>query len=375
MKQKHLSVCLVVKNEEKYLWRCLESIKNIAGEIIVVDTGSTDRTIEIAKQFTDRIFEIKWRDDFSKARNFALRKASCDWILFLDGDEELDSTGTVPLCELIAKSDCEGFLIKVINYHQAPDRVETAPDLVFRLFRNKKEYRYTGTIHEQIYDNIIAVNPLAKIEIADNISIIHYGYLPEEIAAKNKAARNMRLLLKAVRKNPHNLLNHFHLGVEYFRTNLLEKALEEFLFVAARGDLKAVYVPKLMSYITKCHYLLGDLKEALRFIDDVWIKTFKDHGDLYYLKGIIYRDLGRPAEAYSSFKKSLTVPPQPAHYANLYCQYRDKIYHQLGELCEYSMDKETALKYYVKAVEENPRSINSLTRIVSILNPENQSSL
>lgn len=335
MKNVKLTICLVVKNEEKYIYRCLDSVKSEAYEIIVVDTGSDDSTVEIAKRFTDKIYTIKWRDDFSKARNFALSKASGDWVLFLDGDEELTSESLPALRQRISCEDYEGYLIKVLNCYEADKKVDMSPDVVFRLYRNRREYRYTGAIHEQICDNIIKTNPAAQIHIAEDICIIHYGYLPEEVMAKNKAERNTRLLLKAVKKNPDCLLDHFHLGVEYFRANQFDKALGEFHFVLDKVEMSALYVPKLMRYITKCHYVSGDLSEALRFIEKVWEPNFPDQGDLYYLKGLIFKVLERYPEAHAAFKKCLSVPPQPAFYGSEYCQYKDKTYHQLGELAEY----------------------------------------
>lgn len=369
MEKKKLSVCLVVKNEEKHLLRCLKSIADIADEIVVVDTGSIDRTIEIVRQFSDKVYSIKWRDNFSRARNYALGKATGEWILFLDGDEELTADSTETIREKLRKNDCEGYLIKVLNYYNTGNQVEIAPDVVFRMFRNNKEYRYSGAIHEQICDNIIALNPLAKIEIAEDICIIHYGYLPEEIITKSKAERNTKLLLKAVKKNPHSLLDRFHLGVEFFRDNQIDKALAEFLFVSDKADMQAFYVPKLLRYITKCHYLTGNLDDALRFIDDVWIKLYPEQGDLYYLKGLISKEIGKYRDAYNCFQHCLEIPPQPAHYANLYCQYKDKIYFQLGELSEHFYDKEKALEYYIQALGENPRSTNALARIIKILKP------
>ncbi len=369
MKKITLSVCLVVKNEARYLAKCLESVSNAADEIIVVDTGSTDESLEIAGKYTDMAYSVKWRDDFSKVRNYALNKAKGEWILFLDGDEELTPESVPVIKGVIEQGECEGCLIKVLNYYNAGGRVEVAPDVIFRLFRNKKEYRYSGAIHEQICDNILMANPGARINIMEDICVIHYGYLPEEVVSKNKSERNTKLLLKAVKKNPNNLLDHFHLGVEYFRVNKLDKALQEFLFVFDKVDVQAVYAPKLMRYITKCHYLLGDLGEALHFIENVWVKYYPDQGDIFFLKGIICKDLKLYFEAFEAFNACLHLPPQPSHYANLYCQYKDKIFHQLGEIAEYYTDKEQALRYYIDALRENPSNTPSLARIVAILEP------
>src|SRR5690348_3827247 len=85
-----ISLCMIVKNEEKYLERCLKSVEGVVDEIIIVDTGSTDQTTEIAEKFGAKILRYQWNDDFSSARNYSLKNAKCDWILILDADEELD---------------------------------------------------------------------------------------------------------------------------------------------------------------------------------------------------------------------------------------------------------------------------------------------
>jgi tetratricopeptide (TPR) repeat protein len=251
--------------------------------------------------------------------------------LILDGDEELDSGCLDSLKETIEQNVAEGYLVKVVNYYNSGPEVLTSDDIVFRLFRNKKAYRYTGAIHEQICDNIRSANPKAKIEINEEISIIHYGYLISEIAEKNKVERNTKLLEEAVRKNPESLLDRHHLGVEYFRANQMEKALEHFHWVYSKVDQKSVYVPKLLRLIATCMYSLGKHEETLSFIDNVWIKHFNDHGDLYYLRGLICKDLGRFAEAYNSFKKCLEVPPQPAYYSAVYSQHKHKIQKELED--------------------------------------------
>ncbi|MDT3700315.1 MAG: glycosyltransferase [Thermincola sp.] len=373
MERKQLSVCLVVKNEEKYLLRCLESIAGIADEIVVVDTGSTDRTIEIARQYSDKVYSIKWRDNFGMARNYALGKATCEWILFLDGDEELTPESIGRILANLLNNDYEGFLVKVLNYYESGKQVKIAPDVVFRIFRNKKEYRYSGAVYEQICDNILAVNPCAKIAVTEDICIIHYGYFPDEAVAKSTIERNTKLLLKAVKRNPHSLPDRFHLGIEFFRDKQLDKALAEFLFVADRADPQAFYVPKLFRYITKCHYLLGNAEDALWFIDDVWSKLYPDHGDLFFLKGQISLETGRYLDAYESFQHCLEAPPQPAYYANLYCHHKDQVFIRLGEISEYYCDKEKALEYYIRALQDNPRAAAALTGIIKILNPRENS--
>lgn len=370
MNDQKLTICMIVKNADKYLTGSLTSVQDIADEIIVVDTGSTDATKAIAHQFTTEVFDFSWCNDFSQARNFSLEKATGDWILVLDGDEELAPQSQDPLRQKLQSNDTEGYLIKVLNHYESGREVLLAPDVVFRLFKNKKEYRYTGKIHEQLCDNILAVNPSAKIEIAEDITLIHYGYLQSEISEKNKAVRNTSLLEESIKTNPENLLDHFHLGVEYFRTNQLNKALDRFLYVVARVNLQAIYTPKLMRYIATCRFLLGQYSEALLFIDEVWLPAFRNHGDAFYLRGNILQNMGNFADSYLSFKQCLLLPPQPAHYANLYCQYPYKIKLQLGNIADYYKDKETALQYFVEVLKELPNCIEALSKIIRILNPQ-----
>ena len=84
-----ISICMIAKNEKNYLEKCLNNIKNSVDEIIIVDTGSNDKTMEIAKKFTNKVYNFRWNNDFSEARNFSLKKAAKDWILMLDADESI----------------------------------------------------------------------------------------------------------------------------------------------------------------------------------------------------------------------------------------------------------------------------------------------
>jgi len=110
-----LSLCMIVKNEEHFLEQCLNSVKDLVDEIIIVDTGSTDRTKEIAKKFNAKIFDFEWIDDFSKARNESLKNATGDWILVLDADETISSQNHQRIKDAI-QSEAAGFLLVHQNY-------------------------------------------------------------------------------------------------------------------------------------------------------------------------------------------------------------------------------------------------------------------
>ncbi|GAW29561.1 TPR domain-containing glycosyltransferase [Carboxydocella sp. ULO1] len=364
-----ITACLVVKNEGKYLERCLSSIKPAVEEIVIVDTGSSDNTLEIARRFTEKIYIQPWQDNFSQVRNFALQQATGDWILVIDGDEELHPDSIACLRNKISATEVEGYLLKIINYFNSGSEVLTAADVVFRFFRNRPQYRFTGAVHEQICDNILAVNPTAKIEIAEDIVLYHYGYLDEEIENKDKRQRNLRLLLKEVDSDPDHLLNRFHLGVEYFRAREYTEALSQFRLVQSRLAPQALYAPKLYRYIASCLLHLKNYQELLDFIEQEWRPLFPQQGDLYFIHGLVLKELKQPALAITSFRQCLELPPQPAFYANVYSCQVDKVNYHLGELAEYFQDREGALKYYLTALHHNPNLVPALARIIAILEP------
>ncbi|MDA8227383.1 MAG: tetratricopeptide repeat protein [Desulfitobacterium hafniense] len=370
MKKKSLSVCLVVREEEKNLFRCLEILQEVADEIIVVVAVSCDSTVDIARKFTEKVYSFPWKNNFSDVGNYFLDKATGEWVLVLGGDEELEPQSIGPLRECIEHQEMDGYFIKVLKYHEAGTEIHVASDIVLRLFQNKEGYRYSGAIHEQLKDDIKRANPDAKFGSGEDISIIHRGYLLENFKNMNKTHSDISLFEDSLNKDPDNLHARFHLGVEYLRTNQHAEALEQFLHVYDRVNIQVIYVPQLMSNIVTCRYLLGEYKLAQDFIEQVWIKCFPDHGDLYYLKGLICRALGRHMEAYKSFTHGLKLTYQPPHYANIYCQHKYNIYFQLGQLSEFFMDKEKALQLYIEALKDNPVTIEPLAKIIGILNPK-----
>ena len=144
---------MIVKNEEKYLRECLNSVKDIIDEIIIVDTGSTDDTINIAKEFNAKIYNYIWIEDFSDARNFALNKSTGDWILYLDADERLSAKSINKLKNIIKKNELSGYRC-IVN---SIDDINGKPNLMryTRLFHNNPSIRFKGKIHEQIDDSLL----------------------------------------------------------------------------------------------------------------------------------------------------------------------------------------------------------------------------
>jgi glycosyltransferase involved in cell wall biosynthesis len=133
-----LSLCMIVKNEEKFLPRCMESIKGLVDEIIIVDTGSTDSTIEIAKRYNAKIYHHQWENSFSKARNYSLKYATCKWILILDADEEVGRKNAHKLKEVIKENSVNVIYLPIISRPVGGKNITIGNSE--RLFRNNLRF-------------------------------------------------------------------------------------------------------------------------------------------------------------------------------------------------------------------------------------------
>jgi tetratricopeptide (TPR) repeat protein len=209
-----LSVSMIVKNEAENLARCLQSVRRVADEIVVVDTGSTDNTVQIAESFGAKIGYFKWCDDFAAARNYSLSLASGDWVLSMDGDDELVPGGDVTLrlfLETLPKVDVCSLRTRV----PVVGGLETFIDHP-RLFRNHRGYHYVHSVHEQLVN---ADGLLVLPQAPTGISVYHHGYLagPEEMQERRE--RNLRILEAELAARPEDGGVYFFLAKEYRALN------------------------------------------------------------------------------------------------------------------------------------------------------------
>lgn len=211
-----ISLCMIVKDEEAALPLCLDSVKDLVTEIIVVDTGSEDRTIAIAQEYGAQVYEEPWKDDFSKARNRALEQASGDWILVLDADEQLTPEVIAPLRQTIAQKNA-----LVVNLVRQELGAKQAPySLVSRLFRRHPQIRYSRPYHELIDDSVEALckaEPHWQILDLETLAITHRGYELRAIAERDKLNRGRKALEKYLRSNPYDAYSCNKLGALFLK--------------------------------------------------------------------------------------------------------------------------------------------------------------
>ncbi|MCR5310706.1 MAG: glycosyltransferase family 2 protein [Lachnospiraceae bacterium] len=170
-----VSVCMIVKNEEKILRTCLDSLKGLYEELIIVDTGSTDSTKEIAGEYTDKVYDFQWIDDFSAARNFSMSKATCDYIYVADADEEIDEANRRKFKLLKAILDPQIEIVEMRYVNQLSNGSVYNFDAEYRpkLFKRLREYKFVDPIHETL--RLLPVVYDSEIDIIHNQGEVHAG--------------------------------------------------------------------------------------------------------------------------------------------------------------------------------------------------------
>lgn len=307
MKPETVSLCMIVKNEEANLADCLASLGDFADEIIIVDTGSTDRTVEIAESFGARVEHFTWIDDFAAARNESLKYAGGDWIFWLDADDRIPPESPAKLKQTVASGQADAYRCRMVSHIQGdPPSVSTADYTL--LFRNGRGIRFEGAIHETVTPNLLRQGMTVG---QTNIAIHHSGYAtPARL--RQKAARNLRILRRCVAQDPQNLHWQYHLGVALYQ-------LDE--FVEAIKPLERVvngyqHTPGYDAHLYKSHLLLmsayantGNPLMAGNTLQRA-LSIFPDRRHLHITGAMMVLHLNQPAQAVDLLARAKTLSSQ-----------------------------------------------------------------
>ena len=360
-----VSLCMIVKNEEQYLEKCLSKSREFVDEIIIVDTGSTDRTLEIAKDFNSRVAKIQWVNDFSVARNHSLDLATCEWIMYLDADEELIVDDKEKYIELLTRKEVEGYFFNIINPTSDKPGGQQLLHTNLRLFRNRPQYRFQGALHEQIIPSILDFNPNAKLADA-GIKILHHGYKNSSIELKDKKSRNLNILKSQLTKDPENLFLRYNLAVTLFENNELEASISEFERVYEKLDFKAGYAPTVFRNYSICLLERNRPQQALKILDE-GIKYFPDYTDLHYLKGQCLEKLNKITMAQNSYLHCLEIGETKSKYVSTLGVGGFLPLYNLGKIMKKCGHFELALLYYQRAYQSNPEHQYALFDLGQVL--------
>ncbi|MFZ4729762.1 MAG: glycosyltransferase [Pseudanabaena sp.] len=347
-----LSTCLIVKNEEQRLPQCLESLRSLADEIIVVDTGSSDRTVAFAKKYQARVFHFAWCDDFSQARNYAIAQAKGKWILVIDADEVLEQSAIATLQEVMQRDDClaVNLLRSEIDAKQAPY------SLVLRLFRNHPAIKFTGIYHESIDQSVVALQaqePHWQVLNVEVPVLLHYGYTDSEIQLKHKYEFAKQLMHKHLEAFPNDsyMLNKLgalyisspqdrdrHLGIELLQKglHLLDDAEQQSLIrcelhyhlglayhqnadwelaKSAYEQVIALDVPNLVKL--SAYLNLGNIyqelnqREAIAYFEKA-TQIAPNFAQGYFNYGIALKTSGRFTDAIAAYQQAIALEPNYA---------------------------------------------------------------
>jgi len=224
-----LSISMIVKNEEAFLDECLKSVREVADDIVIVDTGSTDRTKEIALRWDARVYDYEWNGDFAAARNFSLRHCTGDWVLYIDADERLTAESARVLPRLIAQENADAFMVTIENPQTMRQGMFHQQNAYPRLFRRLPGVGFEGRVHEQVWQSLKRL----KLTVQPSpLTILHLGYSRGYDVVKEKAERNLQLLRKQLEDHPDDGYAWFQMGnslVVLQRYDEAKSAIEEAL--------------------------------------------------------------------------------------------------------------------------------------------------
>jgi tetratricopeptide (TPR) repeat protein len=311
-----LSLCMIVRDEEQMLPRCLAAAAPAVDEIVIVDTGSTDATIEIARSFGARVLEHEWTGSFSEARNISFTAATGDWLLYLDADEVLTAGDAPRLRALIGQTWREAFYLVETSYLGELGEGSAMVNNALRLFRNRPEYRFKDRLHEQIQHTLPTYVP-GRVE-QSGVRIQHYGYLGSVREAKEKSQRNLELLLAQADETAPTPFLHFNLGSEYAAAGQPAAAVDEFKQAQAMleqdgGLLTCEYSPALMGRLVMALRICGQLAEA-RDTAAHALEQFPELTDLVLAQARIAQAMGDEAGAIRLYRRCAEMGDAPARY-------------------------------------------------------------
>ena len=349
-----LSACVITKNEEKNIIKWLESIKKIANEIIVVDTGSTDATVTLAKTYGAKVFEIKWENDFAKAKNYAINKASGEWILFLDADERFtdDCIKKVPI--YIAKyhrqKHIDAIVCRIFNVDEDVKGRIISTFGNIRIFRNATYLRYKGSVHERLCNEqkTLGICMLERL-----ISIYHTGYSTNIV--QEKLRRNLALLKEEISRTGETPLQYRYLCDCYHGLENFEKTIKYARKFLDSGQITVGGNHEIYKrLIDGLVYSKKPKQEIMRAIEEA-IQAYPLEPTFWYSKGELEFQNGRFIEAEQNLNKALELDgvKNEEYLADMFVLYRELTYLLLGKILLIKGDKEGAINALFTGLQIN----------------------
>ncbi len=340
-----ISLCIITKNNESTLRNCLNSVKNLVSEIILVDTGSTDNTKTIAKEFTDKIYSFDWKNNFSEAKNFALERASKEWVLVLDADEVISEKDFKKIIGLIEHKSYLGFSFIQRNYTNEPGSFNWvsskddeypeskvafgySPTKMIRFFKNIPEIRFTGVVHDSVEKSLVKIGKFAETDIP----IHHFGLLNRgkdrmefyleleknnykggffqdyqigsQLNTLNKLDEAEEYLKKSVKDNPSFAQSWLELGIVALKKNQLSEAKEN---IEKAENLQSS--PMVFNYLGIIYGKLDEFNKSVEYFKKA-INLIPKNADFHFNLGLTYHRMNLKKESFFEFKEAIELNPK-----------------------------------------------------------------
>ncbi len=353
-KEQTLSICMIVKDEEKNLEACIESFKPVADEIIVVDTGSTDRTVAVANQLASKVIHSQWRHDFSYSRNISLEHATGDWCMWIDADDRLPAYEIEKMKALKRVETDRAFSFRVVFPMAGGFDSQV---LQVRMFPRDDNIRFRKPIHEEIVTSLRQNN---YDVFSVDIKIEHTGYADDALQGE-KAVRNLEILsanLPRYGQDPNYLSQ---MGDAFSVIKEHEKAIDSykkaFKLPACKEEAMDLF-NHLPVRIAREYREQKDYDKALAWLDQA-LEIDPDSVLAFYLRGRIWEELGRVPETIQVLEKVVSLPERLDACLSTDKIARAKAHILLGRLERKRGDTERAKTWFLAAVEEYPTIIDS----------------
>ena len=297
-----------MRDEERNLPRCLQPVRGLFNEVVIVDTGSKDRTKEIALQFGARLIDFAWNDDFAAARNVSLANAGGDYAFWLDADDIVDPPERRKLASLLKNLPLDPKCAYVMRCASDRDGDRIGAQLAadhIRLFPLRDDVRWVYRVHEQILPGLLKANvPTCWTDI----TVRHTGYADENQKVK-KRQRDWNILIKDLAIFPNDAFLLFNLGMISFERQQWQEALDFFSrsFSNSEPSLSSESLRrKLFGMLAWTYQLLGNLQESL-IICNKGLSVDSDDAELLFRKAVAYRYLGSTMEAEACWRRILSL--------------------------------------------------------------------
>jgi glycosyltransferase involved in cell wall biosynthesis len=350
-----VSLCMIVKDEERVLGRCLSSVSAVVSEMIVVDTGSSDRTRDIARGFGAVVVSIPWKNDFAHARNVSLALASKPWILVLDADEEWSPGATAAqLRELLVSAErlgVQGFNLRLLSAVGTGEEYVT--DSVCRLFRNDDRIRFSGALHEEAASSIQRRWKKGLAEAGGDLFILHSGYLDRVIAEKQKSKRNLAILSAVIERSPDHPYWLYALGTEYYQLGQYADALRFFERLKGFTAGSEGYLSDLLLKMAFAYKETGNRETAVVIADEA-LRKFPDFPDLLELRAMLALEEGDVSFALAVLRRAFEAGDRSAAYSSSSGAGTYRTVYLIGQVHEQRMEREEAATAYREALRLRP---------------------